>query len=25
MPSLSDEDIERAIQEINAAIRKYSK
>lgn len=25
LPNLSDEDIERAIQEINAAIRKYSK
>ena len=25
MPNLSDEDIERAIQEINAAIKKYSK
>ena len=25
LPNLSDEDIERAIQEINAAIRKFSK
>ena len=25
LPNLSDEDIERAIQEINAAIKKYSK